>query len=175
LVIRSIGDSAALIPSIRRIIQGADPELPISAIRMMRDVVDIQTAPRSNQITLIATFAVLSLVLAGIGIHGLLSFTVGRRLPEFGLRIALGAGSRQILSMILLEGVVLATAGAMCGLLLSYYVGHAMRALLAGVSPLDPATLAASAITVFGMSLSGSLLPALRAIRMDRAKAMRME
>jgi predicted permease len=175
LVIRTRVDSAALIPPIRGIIQGADPELPISAVRPMRDVVNVQTTPRSTQIALVTTFAILSLVLAGIGVHGLLSFTVGQRLPEFGLRIALGAQSRQILSMILREGIVLASVGALCGLLLSYYSGNAMRALLAGVSPIDPATLGGSVIAVLGMSLSGSLLPAIRAIRTDPTKAMRMD
>ena len=175
LVIRTAVDSAGLIAPIRRIIQGADPELPISAIRMMRDVVDVQTAPRSAQIALVTAFAVLSLLLGGIGVHGLLSFTVGQRLPEFGLRIALGAQSRQIFSMILRESIVLASAGAFCGLLLSYYAGNAMRTLLAGVSPIDPATLGGSVIAVLGMSLSGSLLPAIRAIRTDPTKAMRVD
>jgi len=175
LVIRTQVDSVALIPPIRQIIQGADPELPISAVRPMRDVVNVQTTPRSTQIALVTTFAILSLVLAGVGVHGLLSFTVGQRLPEFGLRIALGAQSREILSMILREGIVLASAGALCGLLLSYYAANAMRALLAGVSPIDPVTLGGSVIAVLGMSLSGSLLPAIRAIRTDPTKAMRMD
>ena len=112
----------------------------------MKDVVNVQITPRCIQITLVATFAVLSLLLAGIGIHGLLSFTVGQRSPEFGLRIALGAKSRQILSMVFKEGIVLASIGAICGLLLSYYAGHAIQALLVGVSPSDPATVAASVI-----------------------------
>src|SRR5262245_30277449 len=175
LAIRTVTDSTALIAPIRHIIQEVDPELPISATRMMKDVVDVQTAPRSTQIALVTTFAALSLVLAGIGIHGLLSFTVGQRLPEFGVRIALGARSREILTMILREGIVLGSVGAMCGLLLSYYAGNAMKALLAGVSPIDPATLGGSLIAVLGMSLSGSLLPGIRAIRTDPTKAMRMD
>jgi len=175
LVIRTAVDSSGLIAPIRHIIQEADPELPISRIRMMKDVVDVQTAPRSAQIALVTAFAVLSLLLAGIGVHGLLSFTVGQRLPEFGLRIALGAQSREILSMILREGIVLASGGALCGLLLAYYAGNAMRTLLAGVSPIDPATLGGSVIAVLGMTLSGSLLPAIRAIRTDPIKAMRVD
>ena len=175
LVIRTATDSAALIAPIRSIIQGADPAVPISSVRMMSDVVNIQTAPRSTQIALVTTFAALSLLLAGIGVHGLLSFTVGQRLPEFGLRIALGAQSREILSMILREGIVLAGVGVLCGLLLSYYAGNAMRTLLAGVSPIDPATLGLSVVAVLGMSFSGSLLPAIRAIRTDPTKAMRVD
>ena len=175
LVIRTATDSAALIAPIRRIIQGADPALPISSVRMMSEVVNIQMVPRSTQIALVTTFAALSLLLAGIGVHGLLSFTVGQRLPEFGLRIALGAQTREILSMILREGIVLAGVGVLCGLLLSYYAGNAMRTLLAGVSPIDPATLGVSVVAVLGMSLSGSLLPAIRAIRTDPTKAMRVD
>ena len=77
--------------------------------------------------------------------------------------------------MVFKEGIVLASIGAICGLLLSYYAGHAIQALLVGVSPSDPATVAASVIAALGMSLSGSLLPAVRAIRTDPTKAMRME
>jgi predicted permease len=174
-VVRSSLDTAALSPSIRRIIQKADPELPISAIRPMRDIVDTQTAPRSMQLHLVFSFAGLSLFLAGIGIYGLLSFAVGQRSAEFGLRIALGAQPRNILSMVLREGIILAGLGGVAGLVLSYFAGWSMQAVLAGVSPLDPATVAAAAIVALVMTLSGSLLPAVRAMRTDPASVIRMD
>jgi ABC-type antimicrobial peptide transport system permease subunit len=142
---------------------------------MMQEVVNVQLAPRSTQMTLVATFAGLALLLAGIGIHGLLSFTVGRRLPEFGLRIALGARSRQILSMVLKEGIALVGIGAACGLVLSYFTAGTLQALLAGVPPFDPAIILVAVLTALLMSLSGSLLPALRAVRTDPTRAMRMD
>src|SRR5262249_49471401 len=138
LVIWSSVDATMLVPPIRAIIQKVDPEMPISAVRMLKDVVDLQTAPRSTQIRLVAAFAGLSLLLAGLGIHGLLSFAVGQRKPEFGLRIALGAQSGDIVSIVLREGLVLAGAGAVIGFMLSYYVSRSMQALLAGIAPSDP-------------------------------------
>jgi len=175
LVIRSSAGVQAFAPSIRQIIKEADPELPISAVRMLKEIVDRQTAPRSTQIRLIGAFAALSLVLAGIGIHGLLSFTVGQRLPEFGLRIALGAQGYEILSLVLREGIVLAVLGTAFGLALSYYAGRSMQALLAGVSPFDPASVLIAAFVALTMTLSGSVLPAVRAMQTDPTIAIRGE
>jgi putative ABC transport system permease protein len=175
LVVRFSGDMTTLIPSIRRIVQEADPELPISAIQTMRDVVDVQTAPRSTQIRLVVGFAALCVVLAGIGIHGLLSFTVGQRSAEFGVRIALGAQSRDIVSLVLRDGIIMAAIGGTLGVLLSYVAGRSMQALLAGISPFDPSTLIVAGVVAFGMTLSGSLLPTLRAMRIDLTTAIRME
>jgi predicted permease len=158
-VVRSTEDTTVLAPSIRRVIQKADRELPISAVRPLKDVVDLQTASRSSQMRLVATFAGLALLLAGTGIYGLLSFTVGQRSKEFGLRLALGADSRDIRSMVLREGSTLAGIGAIFGLVLSYVAGRSMEALLAGVGALDPATIAAAAVVAFAMTLSGSIVP----------------
>ena len=124
---------------------------------------------------MVAAFAVLSLLLAGIGIHGLLSFAVGQRTPEFGLRIALGAQSRDLISLVLREGIILTAIGAFLGLILSYYAGRSMQALLAGVAPFDPATVAIASIVAFAMSLSGTLLPTIRAMRIDPATVIRTE
>jgi predicted permease len=175
LVVRTSTDTAAMAPTVRSIIKKADPELPISAVRTLRDVVDLQTAPRSTQIRLVASFAALALLLAAVGIHGLLSFTVGQRSAEFGLRIALGAESRSILSMVFREGLVLACIGTALGLILSYYAGRWMQALLAGVAPSDPMTLAVAGALAFTMTLSGSLLPAFRAMRTDPTTVIRGE
>jgi putative ABC transport system permease protein len=142
---------------------------------MMQDVVDIQTAPRSTQIRLVVAFAGLCVVLAGIGIHGLLSFTVGQRSAEFGVRIALGAQSRDIVSLVLRDGIIMAVFGGVFGILLSYVAGRSMQALLAGISPFDPATLIIAGVSAFAITLSGGLLPALRAMRIDPTTAIRME
>jgi predicted permease len=175
LVVRFSGDMTALVPSIRRIIQKAEPDLPVSAAQTMRNVVDLQTSSRSTQIRLVIAFAALCVVLAAIGIHGLLSFTVAQRSAEFGVRIALGAESRDILSLVARDGIIMAAIGGTFGLLLSYVAGRSMEALLAGVSPFDPATLIIAGVVAFGMTLTGSLLPALRAIRIDPTTAIRME
>jgi predicted permease len=173
LIVRSSGDATALVPGIRRIIQKADPEMPVTDIQQLQDIVAFQTAPRSTQIRIVGAFAALSLLLAGIGIHGLLSFAVGQRSPEFGLRIALGAQTRDILSMVMREGLVLSGVGAALGLILSYFAGKSMQTLLAGIGPFDPATISVAAMLALVMTLSGSLLPALRAMRTDPTNIMR--
>jgi putative ABC transport system permease protein len=175
LMVRFAGDGTGLAPPIRDIIRKADPEIPITAVQPLRDFVDLQTASRSTQIRIIGSFAALSLLLAGIGIYGLLSFAVGQRSPEFGLRIALGAHSLDILSLVLREGVVLAVSGSAIGLLVSYFAGRSMRALLADIGPFDPATAGTAGIVVLAMTLLGSLLPALRAMRTAPTTVIRAE
>jgi predicted permease len=173
LVVRSSIEEAALVPAVRSIIRRADREMPISEVRTLREVVDLQTGPRSTQLRLVGAFAGLSLLLASIGIHGLLSFAVGQRRSEFGLRIALGAQRRDILSIVLRDGFVLAAAGTGLGLILSYFAGQSIQALLAGVAAADPVTFALTAVVAFTMTLSGSLLPALRATRADPTAVIR--
>jgi len=175
LVIRSSSDVAALLPAVRSIIQKADPELPISDVRTLQDILDGETASRATQIRVLSAFAILSLLLAGIGIHGLLAFAVSQRIPEIGLRIAIGARSRDILAMVLSKGLQMAAIGGLIGMILAYAAGRAMEALLAGVKPADLITfLTASGLALF-MTISGCLVPAWRAIRVDPARVMRLE
>ncbi|MEM7350727.1 MAG: ABC transporter permease [Acidobacteriota bacterium] len=169
------GDPTLLAAAIRRIVQAADPELPVSDVRLLTDIVAAETAPRRTQIMVLAAFAGLALLLAGIGIHGLLSFTVSQRLPEMGLRQALGARRGHLLRMVLSEGAMLAAVGVGTGLAAAYAAGRGMEALLAGVEPADPATLAVAVALALAMTLSGSLVPALRAARTDPTIALRSE
>jgi len=175
LVVRTSMDPAQLVASVRAVIQQADPEMPISAVRTLREIVDLQTAPRSMQLRLVVAFAALSLLLAGLGIHGLLSFAVGQRKPEFGLRIALGAQSRDIISVVLREALLLTGIGIITGLIVSHYVGRWMESLLAGVSASDPPSLVVTIVVALAMTVSGSLLPALRATRADPTAVIRGE
>jgi ABC-type antimicrobial peptide transport system permease subunit len=127
------------------------------------------------QAWVLGAFAAIAVLLAGIGIHGLLAFTVSQRLREIGVRIAMGAQPRDILKMVLRQGAVLAAIGVVLGSALAYASGRAMSALLAGVSPADAATfLSAIALSVL-MALVGSLLPALRAVRVDPMTVIRSE
>ena len=174
LVIRSSA-AATLLPAVRRIVASADPELPISDVRMLADIVDADTAPRAVQVRVLGGFAAVSLLLAGIGIHGLLAFAVSQRTREIGVRMALGAQSGEILAMVLRQAVLLAGAGAALGLVIALIAGRAMQALLAGVSPADRVTFAAAAGLVLAMTLLSSLLPVLRAVRVDPATVLRAE
>ena len=175
LVIRSSGDPRLLLPAVRRFIHDADPEQPISDIHMLSEIVQEDTAPRVAQVRIIGIFAALAFLLAGLGIHGLLSFTVSTRSPEIAVRIALGAQPHNILSIVLRDSLLLAAAGVVLGVALAYVAGRAMQALLAGVTPGDAVTFLSAAALCFLMTLAGSLAPSLRALRVDAITAMRVE
>ena len=123
----------------------------------------------------LAAFAAVAFFRAAIGLHGVLSFAVTSRAPEIGVRIALGARSADILSMVLREALQMAAVGLGLGLLLAYIAGRGMEALLAGVRPADAATfLAATGLSAL-MTLAGSLLPAVRAVHVNPVDVMRLE
>jgi predicted permease len=175
LVIRSSVAPAALLPTIREIIAKADPQLPVSDVQTLSAVVEADTAPRRVQARVVGAFAAIAFLLAGIGIHGLLAFTVSQRTREIGVRIALGAPSGEILKMVLRRGFRLAAGGVVLGAALAYAAGRAMEALLFGVSPADVATFAAAVSLSLAMATLGSLWPALRAVRIDPIAAIRAE
>jgi ABC-type antimicrobial peptide transport system permease subunit len=175
LVLHASAPASSLLPAIREIVRRADPLLPVSDVRSLADVVDLETAPRKVQLRILGGFAATALLLAGIGIHGLLAFTVSRRAREIGVRMALGAMSGDILRMVLRRGLLLAAFGVIPGAALAYAAGRAMESLLAGVRPSDPATFAAAIGLSFAMTVAGSLLPALRAVRVDPMSVIRTE
>jgi ABC-type antimicrobial peptide transport system permease subunit len=119
--------------------------------------------------------ASIALLIAGVGIHGLLSFSVSRRSQELGIRRALGAQSGAIVGMVMREGVALAVVGIIVGVALAYLAGRAMQALLVGVQPGDPVTILTAAGVCFGTVLLGCLRPAARAARVDPMAALRPE
>ncbi len=175
LVVRSTLPPEALVPALRRIVASADPDLPISDVRLLQDVLDTATGARRAQVAVLSAFALLALSLAGLGIHGLLSYAVSQRIPEIGLRLALGAQPGSILRMVLRDGVRVAALGGVLGLLLAYGAGRSMEALLFGVGPGDLATYAGGFVLVAATVLSGCLVPALRAVRVDPTIALRAE
>ncbi|HEY6146411.1 MAG TPA: ABC transporter permease, partial [Thermoanaerobaculia bacterium] len=175
LVVRISGSAAAFLPAIRAAVAKADSQLPVSSVRMLSEIVDADTAPRQVQLRVIAGFAAVSFLLAGIGVHGLLAFTVSQRAREIGVRMALGAQAGTILRMVLRQGTVLAAAGVLLGAALAYAAGRGMQALLAGVSAADAPTFAAAAALSLAMTLVGSFFPALRAARLDPVIVMRDE
>ncbi len=175
LAVRSSLPAETLAPALRRIVAKVDPEQPVSDVRTLQDIVDADTGPRTVQAGVIAAFAAAAALLAGVGIQGLVGFTVSRRLQEFAVRQALGAERRDILRLVVGEGVRLAAAGLAVGLVLAYLGGRSLEALLAGVSPYDPMAYAGAAGLCGAMALLGSVLPALRAMRADPLVVLRSE
>jgi predicted lysophospholipase L1 biosynthesis ABC-type transport system permease subunit len=175
LAIRASADPAVLMPLVRRVIAQADPQQPISDARTMADVVQGETGARTAQVRVLLAFAAAALVLAAVGIHGLLSFVVRSRSQEIGVRVALGAQPRDVLALVLRQAARRTLTGVLAGLVLAYAAGRAMQALLFGVSPHDAATFAGAGLMCALMAVGGGLLPALRALRVDPIAVMRAE
>jgi predicted permease len=175
LVVESTAGPAALLPAIRRAVRDADPDQPVSNIETMAEITASQTASRSLMVKVLGAFAVVAFLLAGIGIHGLLSFAVSQRTQEIGVRIALGAQPSDIMRMVLGRSAVLAIAGITAGLVLSFAAGHAMESLLAGVKPADPVTFIAAICLCLLMALLGSLAPTIKAVKVDPISAIRID
>ncbi len=175
LVVRASGDPLTLAPALRRVIRDADPDQAVSDLQLLKDIVGAQTAPRRDQLLVLGAFAVIAFLLAAVGIHGLLSFTVSSRTQEIGVRVALGAARSTILRMFLWQGLALGLAGVAVALPLAYLAARGMSALLFGVEPGDPTIYAASATVAIAMTLAGSLRPAARAAVIDPTQTIRTE
>ena len=175
LVIRSTGSLDALVNPVRGAIARADPQQPVSDIRSLDVVVSAETASRRAQLAVLAGYAAAAVLLAAVGLHGLLAFVVSSRTREIGVRLALGARPASILGMVLRRGAVLAGGGIAAGLAAAGAVGQALRAVLAGVSPTDPVTLVGAALVALAAALIGSSWPAMRASSVDPAVATRAE
>ena len=175
LAIRATVDPAVLLPLVRRVVARVDPQQPISDVRTLEDIVRAETGPRTAQVRVLGAFAAAALLLAGVGIHGLLAFVVRSRSQEIGVRVALGASPRDVLALVLRQAGRLTAIGLALGLALAYAAGRTMQALLAGVSPHDAATFAAAAAVSALMAAAGCVLPALRALRVDPLAVIRAE
>jgi putative ABC transport system permease protein len=175
LVIRHGGQAEALVAAIRDIVRSADPEQPISDVRPLAAVLAGDTATRRAQLQVLAVLAVVAVLLSGVGIYGLLAYMVSQRAREIGVRLALGAEPSQVGRMIFGDGMRLALLGIVPGVLGAYAVGRWMSALLFGVSPADPATFIAAVAVAIVITLAGSLLPALRAVRVTPMSVLKVE
>jgi predicted permease len=164
-----------LLPRIREIIRAEDPEQPISNVRTLSEIVGEETAPRRTQLRLLGAFSLIALLIAGLGVHGLLTFTVSKRSQELGVRRVLGAQAGAIIGLVLREGLALALIGIVIGVAVAYAAARGMSALLFGVRPEDPLTIGLAAALCLATAMAGCLRPALRAARVDPLSALRAE
>jgi len=172
-VLRTSLSASVIEPQIRREIQSIDPGLPVFGVSSMNDVLDRSLASRRFSAGLVGGFAGVALVLASIGIYGLLAFMVGQRSREIGLRIALGARPADILKLIVTKGVILAGVGIIAGVILSASTASMMASLLYGVRPHDPAVFMAVPLLLFAVAVLASYVPAWRATKVDSMTALR--
>ena len=175
LVIRTKNNPSDMAESARRIIAGVDPTQPISSVRTMDDLIDLDVADRQQQMTLLSAFAGLALLLAAVGLYGVLSYAVTQRSRELGLRMALGASAGSVMRMVVWRGLALTATGLAIGLGFAWVGARALSALLYGVTAGDPATFAAVVGALGTIALAACYLPARRASRVDPMVVLRDE
>jgi putative ABC transport system permease protein len=166
-VVRSNQDARTLLPAIHREIQAMDPAVPLANVRTFENVIADSVAPRRLSVVLLGVFAGIAVLLASVGIYGVMSFLVVQRTHEIGVRIALGAQRSDVLKLILVRSLKLISAGTIIGLIVGVMSTHTLRALLYSVSAFDPTTFALVTVLLGAVALAASYLPALRATRAD--------
>ena len=175
LVLRVAGEPMRLVNPIRAEVRALDPRLPVANVRLMTDVVDASMATPRLTGTLLTIFAGLALVLAAVGVAGVLAYLVSRRRREIGIRMALGASRANVLGLIVRRGVLYAGAGIAAGIAAALFLTRLMEGLLFGVAPRDPLTFVAVSAILLVIAVVASLIPALRAARVDPLEALRSE
>ena len=172
LILKAKSDPAALVSAVRDKIRRLDSALPIAAIRTMDEVVERSIATPKLTGHLLATFALLGLALAALGIYGVLSYVVSLRRQEIGVRMAIGATPGHVLGSVMRQGVSYAAIGAVVGIAGAAATSRLLRDLLHDVGPLDPLTFIATPFLLMTIAVLASLIPGLRATRVDPVKAM---
>jgi putative ABC transport system permease protein len=172
-VIRANGDPSLLEPAVTRIVHRIAPTGAIQNLMTVAQIKDQSIAPRRLNAELIASLGALAVIIATVGIAGVLAFSVSTRTQEIGIRMSLGADRARVERMILWEGGVLLGIGLVLGVAGAYFGTLVLRGLLFGVAPHDPATFIAVALGMATIGLSACWIPALRAARVDPAVAMR--
>jgi putative ABC transport system permease protein len=175
VVLRTQGDPTAIMGAVRRAVAEVDPREIIYATQTMNDIVASSFAARRLSMILLSAFAALALVLSCIGIYGVISYLVGGRTHEIGVRMALGAQRRDVLSLVLGESARMALVGVMVGVAAALGLTRLMSNQLFGVTAHDPLTFAAVAILLMLVAVLACYLPARRAVRVDPMVALRYE
>jgi predicted permease len=175
LVVRSAGDPAALTTSLRAAVNSVDPEQPVYDVKTMTQRMEDVAQPRRAPMILLSLFSGVALLLASLGVYGVLAFSVAQRTAEFGIRLALGATARDIGALVVGEGGRLVAAGIVTGLAGYLAVSRIIARLLYGVSTADPAALVIAPLILAIVAIVASILPARRATKVDPMVALRAE
>jgi putative ABC transport system permease protein len=175
VMVRSPGDVTALTRSIRGVVRAVDPAMSAANVRQLTDVVSGSVEEPRVSMLLVSGFAVLALILAAVGIYGVIAYSVSQRTREIGVRMAVGADRRSVLTLVIREGVVMALAGVAIGVGLALAAASRMRELLVDVTAHDPLAFAGAATLLIGVAVAASYIPARRATRVDPLTALRAE
>jgi predicted permease len=175
LVVRTDGDPAAIAPAIRAAVHSLDRNVPVSEVQTMEHVVAEATGQSRFYLILLGTFAVVALVLAGVGIYGVMSYSVSRRSREIGIRMALGAEQREVVRMVIWQGMLSALLGLAVGLVAAFGLTRLLGNLLYSVKPADPGTFVIASVALALVAFGASYIPARRAAKVDPIVALRYE
>jgi putative ABC transport system permease protein len=175
VIIKAAGDPTQLVASARDQLKAVDPDQPIYNIRTMNEIRSESVAPERLNLTLLSIFAGIALVLAVVGIYGVMSYTVTQRTHEIGIRMAIGAQPKDVFRMVIGQGMMLALIGVAFGLVGAFGLTRLMTTMLFGVAPTDPVTFAAIAVLLAGVSLVACYIPGRRATKVDPVVSLRYE
>jgi predicted permease len=173
--IRTQTKPEAIVPALRRVVHAADPALPLVNVRTQQDQIDADLADERLIVSLTSTFGLLALVLASVGIYGVMAYSVAQRTKEIGIRMAIGAIPRQVLAMVLREASFLSAAAIALGAGASFLVARFVRSMLFGIASSDPITVSGAAMVLMIVALGASWIPARRAASVQPMEALRRE
>jgi predicted permease len=175
VAVRTSVEPESMAAQLRRTVWSVDPELAVARLRTMEEVIRESTSPRRFSLLLLGSFALLALVLAAIGIYGVISYAVVRRVHEIGIRMALGAQERDVMKLVLKQSMAQLGAGIAIGIAGALAVTRLLGSLLYGVRPTDPTTIGGVVVLLAGVAVAASLIPARRAMKVDPMVALRYE
>jgi len=175
IIVRTTGAAGPLAQRVTEIVRGMDADRPVDNVNTLADLRADDVAPERLNAALFTSFALLALLIAAIGVLGVLAFTVSQRTREFGVRMALGAQQKQVLGMVLGEGVLLAVVAVVAGVLAAAALSRFLTDLLYGVRPTDPVTYVAVGVVLAAVAVLAAWIPARRATRVDPMEALRAE
>jgi putative ABC transport system permease protein len=174
-IVRTDRGAGAVASAVKSAVSQIDPDLPIGDVKTMEQIIEESTGEPRFRSFLIASFALLALMLAGVGVYGLISFTVVQRVPEIGVRLALGASPRQVFAQVIGQGLRLALFGVAIGVITALAATALIRGLLFQTSATDPMVYSVLAVLLLAIATLACFVPARRAMRVDPIAALRSE
>jgi putative ABC transport system permease protein len=174
-VVRTGGDPESFVPALRAAVRDVDPTQAMSGVRTVDDYAAAQLQDLRQYAAILTTFSVAAVILAMVGVFGVVAYSVSQRRNEIGIRMAVGAGSRDVLGLVLKQGMLMIAAGILIGALSAFALTRTLQNLLWGVTPTDPATFALAAFSLAIVGLLACYFPARRALKVDPIIALRDE
>jgi putative ABC transport system permease protein len=175
VIVRGSADPNQMVAAVREQVKAVDPDQPIYSVRTMDEIRAESVAPERLNLTLLSIFAGIALVLAIVGIYGVMSYTVTQRTHEIGIRMAIGAQPRDVFKMVIGQGMMLTLIGVAVGLVGAFALTRLMTTMLFGVEPTDPATFVSIAVLLTSVALVACYVPGRRATKVDPVVSLRYE